>query len=311
MARAFVTSPLLRGSAGMFCPQAALSPPRPKGLRHFTGSCIMKSQKKSDHLEKTEEIFREKVVTSAKVCGITDESPTVRRLRFLIAEKSFTFKAGQWVDFFIPDVPVVGGFSICSSPSLLKQENALELAVKYTNHPPSLWVHTKCALGSEVALRVGGKFFFDPQPSDSPVNLVLIAGGVGINPLNSILLHVADLYRHRENKGSGYEMGRVRLLYSARNTSELLFKRSILNLTNAFPGKITCSFYVTQQTTEISEELLPYVTEGRIPDKDIEKHISEDTLYFLCGPPPMIEHFSRHLEACKVPKEHICFEKWW
>ncbi|XP_020842883.1 oxidoreductase NAD-binding domain-containing protein 1 isoform X2 [Phascolarctos cinereus] len=251
------------------------------------------------------------VVSSAKVCGIIDESETVRRLRLLVTDKSFTFKAGQWVDFFIPGVPVVGGFSICSSPSLLKQESALELAVKYTNHPPSLWVHTKCALGSEVALRVGGEFFFDPQPSDSSVNLVLIAGGVGINPLNSILLHVADLYRHRENKGSGYEMGRVRLLYSARNTNELLFKRNILNLTNAFPGKIMCSFYVTQQTAEISEELLPYVTEGKIPDEDIEKHISKNTLYFLCGPPPMIERFSRHLEACRVPKECICFEKWW
>ncbi|XP_036614456.1 oxidoreductase NAD-binding domain-containing protein 1 [Trichosurus vulpecula] len=311
MARAFVILPLLRGSAGIFCPQAAVSPRRPKGWRHFTGSCIMKSQKKSNHLERTAEIFRDKIVSSAKVCGLADESETVRRLRLLVANKDFTFKAGQWVDFFIPGVPVTGGFSICSSPSLLKQESVLELAVKYTNHPPSLWVHTKCTLGSEVALRVGGEFFFDPQPSDSPVNLVLVAGGVGINPLNSILLHVADLYRHRERKGTGYEMGRVRLLYSARNTGELLFKKSILNLTNAFPGKIMCSFYVTQQTTEISEELLPYVTEGRIPDKDLEEHISKDTLYFLCGPPPMIEHFSHHLETCKVPRERICFEKWW
>ncbi|XP_043824808.1 oxidoreductase NAD-binding domain-containing protein 1 isoform X2 [Dromiciops gliroides] len=254
----------------------------------------------------------EMVVSPAKVCGIIKESETVRRLRLLITNKDFTFKAGQWVDFFIPGVPVVGGFSICSSPSLLKQESALELAVKYTSHPPSLWVHTKCVLGSEVALRVGGELFFDPQPSDSSVNLVLIAGGVGINPLNSILLHVADLHRQRESKGSGYEMGTVNLLYSAKNTGELLFKKSLLNLTNAFPGKIMCSFYVTQQTTEISEELLPYVTEGRISNKDLEKHISDErTSFFICGPPPMIEQFSHHLEACKVPKEHICFEKWW
>ncbi|XP_072507363.1 oxidoreductase NAD-binding domain-containing protein 1 isoform X2 [Notamacropus eugenii] len=260
MARAFVIPPLLRGSAGMFCPQTALSPQRPKDWRHFTGSCTMKSQKNSDHLERTAEIFRDKIMSSAKVCGLAYESESVRRLRLLIANKDFTFKAGQWVDFFIPGVPVVAGFSICSSPSLLKQESVVELAVKYANHPPSLWVHTKCALGSEVTLRVGGEFFFDPQPSDSSVNLVLIAGGVGINPLNSIMLHVADLYRHRENQGSGYEMGTVRLLYSAKNTDELLFKRSILNLANTFPGKIMCSFYVTHQTTEISEDLLPYVT---------------------------------------------------
>ncbi|KFW60701.1 Oxidoreductase NAD-binding domain-containing protein 1, partial [Pygoscelis adeliae] len=81
-----------------------------------------------------------------------------------------------------------------------------------------------CTLDSEVALRVGGDFFFDPQPGDSPVKLVLIAGGVGINPLFSILLHIADLHGYQESKGNGYKMGTVKLYYSAKNTSELLFK---------------------------------------------------------------------------------------
>jgi hypothetical protein len=71
---------------------------------------------------------------------------------------------------------------------------------------------------------VGGEFFFDPQPADAPRNLVLIAGGVGINPLLSILRHSADLHRERANKGSGYEIGTIKLFYSAKNTSELLFK---------------------------------------------------------------------------------------
>jgi len=75
-----------------------------------------------------------------------------------------------------------------------------------------------------VALRVGGDFFFDPQPGDSPAKLVLIAGGVGINPLFSILLHIADLHGYREGKGNAYKMGTVKLYYSAKNTSELLFK---------------------------------------------------------------------------------------
>lgn len=75
-----------------------------------------------------------------------------------------------------------------------------------------------------MALRVGGDFFFDPQPGDCPVKLVLIAGGVGINPLFSILLHIADLHGYQERKGNGYKMGTVKLYYSAKNTSELLFK---------------------------------------------------------------------------------------
>lgn len=82
----------------------------------------------------------------------------------------------------------------------------------------------QCTLDSEVAVRVGGEFFFDPQPADASRNLVLIAGGVGINPLLSILRYAADLHRDRVNKGSGYEVGTIKLFYSAKNTSELLFK---------------------------------------------------------------------------------------
>uniref|UniRef100_A0A9L0SFX3 Oxidoreductase NAD binding domain containing 1 n=1 Tax=Equus caballus TaxID=9796 RepID=A0A9L0SFX3_HORSE len=216
-----------------------------------------------------------------------------------------------WVDFFIPGVSVVGGFSICSSPRLLEQERMIDLAVKYTNHPPALWIHNQCTLDSEVAVRVGGEFFFDPQPADTSRNLVLIAGGVGINPLLSILRHSADLHRAQADKGSGYAMGTVKLFYSAKNTSELLFKKNILDLVNEFPEKIACSLHVTKQTTQISAELKPYITEGRITEKEIRDHISKETLFYICGPPPMTDFFSKQLENSHVPKEHICFEKWW
>ena len=46
------------------------------------------------------------------------------------------------VDFFIPGVEKVGGFSMCSSPGLLQREGVIELAVKYAKHPPAHWVHT-------------------------------------------------------------------------------------------------------------------------------------------------------------------------
>uniref|UniRef100_A0A8D2B5P1 Oxidoreductase NAD-binding domain-containing protein 1 n=1 Tax=Sciurus vulgaris TaxID=55149 RepID=A0A8D2B5P1_SCIVU len=311
MARVVLISGLLRGYVGAVCTQAAASKLMLCTLRHLSLTSIMKSQRKTDHLERTATVMRREVVAAAKVCGAASESPSVKSLRLLIADKDFSFKAGQWIDFFIPGVSVVGGFSICSSPRLLEQERMIELAVKYTNHPPALWVHNKCTLDSEVAVRVGGDFFFDPQPTDAPRNLVLIAGGVGINPLLSILRHSADLHRERANKGSGYEIGTIKLFYSAKNTSELLFKKNIFDLVNEFPEKIACSLHVTKQTTQISAELKPYITEGRITEEEIKDHISKETLFYICGPPPMTDFFSKQLENNHVPKEHICFEKWW
>ncbi|XP_076986165.1 oxidoreductase NAD-binding domain-containing protein 1 [Tamandua tetradactyla] len=306
-----VIAGLLRGSVKAFLSPGTSLRVTPWTLRHLTLASIMKSKRKTDHLERTANVIRREVVSTAKVCGAADESPSVKRLRLLVADKDFSFKAGQWVDFFIPGVSVVGGFSISSSPKLLEQERIIELAVKYTNHPPVLWIHNQCALDSEVALRVGGEFFFDPQPEDASRNLVLIAGGVGINPLLSILRHSADLHREWANKGSGYEIGTIKLFYSAKNTSELLFKKNILDLVNEFPEKIACSLHVTKQTTQISAELKPYITEGRITEKEIREHISKETLFYICGPPPMTDFFSKQLENSHVPKQHIYFEKWW
>ncbi|KAL1286785.1 OXNAD1 [Ovibos moschatus] len=302
---------LLRGPLGTIFTQAAPLRSAPSALRHLTRSSVMESERRPDHLERTADVVRQEVVSAAKVCGVASESPSVKRLRLLIADKDFSFKAGQWVDFFIPGVSVVGGFSICSSPRLLEQERMIELAVKHTNHPPALWIHNQCTLDSEVAVRVGGEFFFDPQPADASRNLVLIAGGVGINPLLSILRHAADLLRERASRGRGYEMGTVRLLYSAKDTSELLFKKNILDLVNEFPEKIACSLHVTKQTTQITADLRPYITEGRITQKEIRDHISKETLFYICGPPPMTDFFSKELESSRVPREHICFEKWW
>ncbi|XP_010711122.1 oxidoreductase NAD-binding domain-containing protein 1 isoform X2 [Meleagris gallopavo] len=271
------TIPHLLRSACRLCPaHSALVVLRHSASCYCTVNGTTQSKRKMDHLERTANNFRQEVISQAKVCGIINESETVKRLRLAIRNKDFTFKAGQWVDFFIPGVSVIGGFSMCSSPGLLEREGVLELAVKYTDHPPARWIHTECTLDSEVALRVG-----------------------------------ADLHGYQESKGNGYKMGTVKLYYSAKNTNELLFKKNILGLMSALPGKITCRFHVTQQNSPICEELQPHITEGRISEKDLEKHVSKDTLWYICGPPPMIESISQLLYNSGVHRNCVFFEKWW
>ncbi|XP_012877558.1 PREDICTED: oxidoreductase NAD-binding domain-containing protein 1 [Dipodomys ordii] len=281
---------LLRGSVGAICTRSALWKLTSSTLRHLAQTSVMKSKRKTDHLERTASVIRQEVVAAAKVCGAANESPSVKSLHLLVADQDFSFKAGQCG---------VYGNGSCSA---LKRKTTTRVGVM---------LPIPCTLDSEVEVRVGGDFFFDPQPEDAPRNLVLIAGGVGINPLLSILRHAADLHREWANKGCGYEIGTVKLFYSAKNTSELLFKKNILDLVNEFPEKIACSLHVTKQTTQISADLKPYITEGRITEKEIRDHISEETLFYICGPPPMTDFFSKQLENNHVPKEHICFEKWW
>ncbi|XP_026087768.1 oxidoreductase NAD-binding domain-containing protein 1-like isoform X2 [Carassius auratus] len=103
----------------------------------------MSSRRQTDHLERTASVHREMELFSARVCDIMNESDSVKRLRLEVSHPDFSFRAGQWVDFFIPGVDTVGGFSICSSPGLLRREGVIELAVKNTRHPPAHWIHTK------------------------------------------------------------------------------------------------------------------------------------------------------------------------
>lgn len=77
----------------------------------------------------------------------------------------------------------------------------------------------QCKEGDQVKIRVCGDFYFDPAV-DSDVDLLLIAGGVGINPLYCMINEVTDL-----NKGDNSKRftGRVMLLYSANTIEELIF----------------------------------------------------------------------------------------
>uniref|UniRef100_G3NVD2 Oxidoreductase NAD-binding domain-containing protein 1 n=1 Tax=Gasterosteus aculeatus TaxID=69293 RepID=G3NVD2_GASAC len=272
----------------------------------------MSSVRQMDHLERTLSNFRQNALYPAQVCGIVDESETVKRLRIAV-HPDFSFKAGQWVDFFIPGVETVGGFSMCSSPGLLQREGVVELAVKYTKHPPAHWIHSACTVGSRVAMRVGGDFFFNPAPSDPSVDLLLVAGGVGINPLYSILLHTSGLlHLNHASGGRDYKIGSAHLFYSAKNTQELLFKSSIIEACREFPDKLSCDLHVTQQSADVESHLQPFVSRGRITEEELRSHVDpQRTLCYLCGPRPMIEAISSSLLDFGLPKTRILFEKWW
>jgi ferredoxin-NADP reductase len=170
------------------------------------------------------------------------------------------------VDVFIPGVAVVGGFSFVSAPDLppglaaavdCAPPPCFDLAVKVARHPPAAWVHAAAKEGDAVAVRVGGKFTLDAiHVTDGATgepryrHIVLVAGGVGINPLYSMLLSLAgriehqaaaqhgDWHTHAASRppspaGSGSSGVRppsppparttVTLLYSCRSAGELLF----------------------------------------------------------------------------------------
>eukprot|EP00069_Balaena_mysticetus_P010946 bmy_20833T0 len=60
---AVVIPALLRGFVGAICAQAALRRLTPSALRHLTLSSVMKSKRKTDHLERTADVVRREIPT--------------------------------------------------------------------------------------------------------------------------------------------------------------------------------------------------------------------------------------------------------
>ena len=70
-----------------------------------------------------------------------------------------------------------------------------------------------------MSLKVGGDFFFDPL-SEHSSKILMVAGGVGINPLYSI---IQEIYESLQSGQLSNDVN-VKLLYSASCADELLFK---------------------------------------------------------------------------------------
>jgi len=148
------------------------------------------------------------------------DSPNIATVLFDVLNPNFTFKPGQWCDVYVPKLESpeyqVAGFSMISSPLL---KNQVEFSVKLSKHPIALYIHNTIKPGDEILIDGGyGDFYYTREMSN---DIVLIAGGIGITPLMSILQYVYD---------AKYMDVKVNLLHSAVSSKELLFRNKIQNI---------------------------------------------------------------------------------
>lgn len=263
---------------------------------------------------------------------------------------SFSFLPGQWVDYYIPPLDKIGGYSVTSLPSHLPD---LELAVKRSRHLPALYVTNETNVGDRVKVRVGGDFVYDhthreklAEGGDSgrnaslvhPQKLLFIAGGVGINPLFGMLRQlredVASVGDGGGNKGGCDEPGaalvRAALLYSVSTRDELLFGPELTEMMVEFNQEFRFFYTVTKEEGDEGvaagdDSNFPAIGHGRITSELIgeamvwlrgeedggnETWRAADAVY-ICGPPGMAETMS---EACLdhgILRSSIHFEQWW
>ena len=228
------------------------------------------------------------------ISSIQQVSPTVKVFGFDLGGVDLDFLPGQWVDLYV-DTGLsveVGGYSITSTPL---QQGTIELAIKKLPHAlAATYLHDRAKVGDAVEVRGGSGGFHYEQDWHGP--LVLIAGGIGITPLISILRYVDQ--SQLENP--------VELIYSAGTPSELLFREEIQAIANRNP-RIQCAFTVTRPSGEAWDGRV-----GRIDLDMLKEHSpTQDSLYYVCGPPSFQDNLAIMLGNLGVKASLIRSERWW
>ena len=230
----------------------------------------------------------------ATIVAISQETPTIKSFALDLDGREIGFMAGQWVDFFVTleGAEAVGGYSITSSPA---EQTTFSLAIKQdgSDHPVTNWLHEDAQVGDKVEVALGGDFYYEPDEADS---VVLIAGGIGLTPLMSIVRSANELATRT----------RLTLVYSASTLDELLFRDELESIAADNP-RIKLIFTVTQPISDTWDGHT-----GRI-DAELLSSESVDinALFFVCGPPVMIQAMISMLRDLGVPRTRIRYEQWW
>lgn len=229
-----------------------------------------------------------------RVARIDRESRSVFSLVLVPADAHplITPLPGQFVVLRLQ--PTAGSPPLLRSYSLSDQPNAdhYRVSIKQeVNGVASTYLHEHARAGDvlEVSAPRGS---FTLRPGDRPV--VLLSAGVGATPVLAMLHALAAEQSPRE----------VWWLCGARNRDEHPFARESRSLVESLPHGC---IHVRYSRPGPGDRLgLDFDTAGHLDDLLLDKlGITQDAVFYLCGPPAFLQELSSGLKTRGVPPERV------
>lgn len=201
-------------------------------------------------------------------------------------EKSIHYVAGQFTELYLDHDPVDNRglrrwFTLSSSPT----EPLLSITTKFSTQIQSSFKQTLAKIKPGTPLKLAQPMGDFVLPKDASRPLVFVAGGIGVTPMRSMVKYLHDKNDERD----------ITLLYAATDSKELaflpLFKNYGVKLVtvvkNVTPG------YKGESGSLTSERIL-----------SLAPH-DQNTLFYLSGPEPMVEVFTKDLSRAGINKHHV------
>ena len=228
-----------------------------------------------------------------RIAAIFQETPDVRTIRLMSmdgGEFPFVYQPGQFlnIQLMIDGKRVNRSYTLASSPT---RSDACELSIK--REPmgvASRFIHEHLKVGDILKVSgPSGKFVFTGENASG---VLLIAGGVGITPVMSILRYLTDRAWN----------GAIHFLIVAKTEQDLIFRDELRWLQSRYPNLHICitltrpdsgSMWTGQRgraTAELLTRVVPNLTQLPV---------------YLCGPNEMMDATTKLLIRLGVPTSEI------
>lgn len=156
----------------------------------------------------------------------------------------------------------------------------------------STFLHEKLNVGDSIEAMVPTGTFTLKNPSKART-IVLISGGIGVTPLLSML------YEESKNNSN------IHFIQAVQNSKIHPFKNEI-RLTSERMGTKNTVFY--SRPLEEDKKGVDYDFDGRVTREWIKEHLSLDSDFYFCGPPPFMKGLESSLLELGVDKDRINYE---
>jgi ferredoxin-NADP reductase/DMSO/TMAO reductase YedYZ heme-binding membrane subunit len=225
-----------------------------------------------------------------QLARIFQETHDVKTFRFVSPDGGalpFEHIAGQYINLHltIDGKRVNRSYTIASSPT---RQAYCEISVKKATFA-SRWLHENWQEGQRVTVSApAGRFYFAGHEAE---RVVLIAGGIGITPMMSVVRSLTD----RGWRGEMY------LLFSVRRVADIVFKDELAYLQARFPN-LHVRVTVTNDPDAAWDGARGHVT------KDLLTELVPDLArgpVMLCGPDAMMTAMRALLVDLGVPDREI------
>lgn len=224
-----------------------------------------------------------------EIIDIVQRTPDVKSYRFS-RPATFDYIAGQYIIIFLGNGK--GGvtkkpLTISSSPT----EDFIEVTKKITPGHEFSDAILPLTVGEELQLDGPyGRFVLDPKQN----KVAMLSGGIGITPFRSMSRFATDSKLQTD----------IVLCYGNKTSEDIVFKQEFDQMENENPHFKIIHTLSREDSTWTGRT-------GRIDATMIKNDLPDyrRRMFYLCGPPPMMNAMIVFLQELGVPKQKIIVEK--